>query len=252
MLEQLPYCGLPPTPGELLSRFNLDPVLIAALLAVGGWHVLASGRRRSDRTFAAAGWLVAAAAFVSPLCALSVSLFSARVVQHMILVLLAAPLIALAWPLPPAASRLHRGPAALWVSAAGFFAALWFWHMPVPYDATFSSTAVYWLMHSTLFGSSIVLWREILHHRRDQTGNVFMVAALTSMQMGLLGAILTFASHPLFLWHLTTTAAWGLTPLRDQQLGGVVMWVPGIVLFLWAAIRSLAKLWTRLEGVEPA
>jgi putative membrane protein len=65
--------------------------------------------------------------------------------------------------------------------------------------------------------------------------------------MGLLGAVLTFASHPLFLSHLTTTQVWGLAPLRDQQLGGIVMWVPGIGLFLFAAIRSLSRLWTSLS-----
>jgi putative membrane protein len=169
----------------------------------------------------------------------------------MILVLLAAPLIALAWPLPPENPSRSRGSGALWASAAGFFGALWFWHMPKPYDATFSSTSLYWLMHVTLFGSSILLWRELLQHRHDRIVEVLTAGALTSMQMGLLGAVLTFAAHPLFLWHLTTTAAWGFTPLRDQQLGGVFMWVPGIALFLWAATRSLGRLWSALEGVKP-
>jgi putative membrane protein len=168
----------------------------------------------------------------------------------MLLVLLAAPFIAGAWPRRKPAKSV--GAAALWASAAFFFIALWFWHMPVPYDATFSSTVLYWTMHVTLFGSSILLWRELLQHRHERTGDVFMVGALTSMQMGLLGAILTFSTHPLFLSHLTTTAAWGFTALRDQQLGGVFMWVPGIALFLWAAIRSLGRLWNSLEGVKPA
>jgi putative membrane protein len=167
----------------------------------------------------------------------------------MVLVLVAAPLLALAWPLPPARQRRTSR---LWASAAAFFVALWFWHMPVPYDATFASTWVYWSMHLTLFGSSILLWRELLHARNDRVLAALTVGALTSMQMGLLGAVLTFAAHPLFLWHLTTTAAWGLTPLHDQQLGGVFMWVPGILLFLWAAIRSLERLWNSLEGVRPA
>jgi putative membrane protein len=72
------------------------------------------------------------------------------------------------------------------------------------------------------------------------------------MQMGLLGAVLTFAGHPLFLWHLTTTQVWGLSPLRDQQLGGTLMWVPGIALFLFAALRSLSRLWTALNVEKPA
>jgi putative membrane protein len=247
MSGPLPYCGLPPLPGELLTRFNLDPTLIAVLVLLCCWHV-ACLRSHSARAQALAGWIVASFAFISPLCALSVSLFSARVAQHMVLILIAAPLIAIAWPRGVAAKRASP---LLWISAAAFFLALWFWHMPVPYDATFSSTTAYWAMHVTLFGSSILLWHELLNHRDDRIGAVLVVGALTFMQMGLLGAILTFATHPMFLWHLTTTAAWGLSPLRDQQLGGVIMWVPGIGLFLLSALRSLRRAWTSLERAEP-
>ncbi len=247
MSRVLPYCGLPPVPGELLARFNLDPILILALLLLAATHLYMVGTRR-QRFYAATGWCLAAAALLSPLCALSVALFSARVGQHMILVLLAAPLVALAWP--PKSSRQTAIP--LWLAGGVFLIALWFWHMPVPYDATFRSTSIYWSMHLTLFGSATVLWRELLHHRSDRTMEVLTVGALTSMQMGLLGAVLTFAGHPLFISHLTTTAAWGLTPLRDQQLGGVLMWVPGIALFLCTAIRSFGRLWNALERARPA
>ena len=250
MSAQLPYCGVAPVPGELLTRFNPDPILITALLALGAYHFFRLADTRRARTCALAGWAVAAAAFISPLCALSVALFSARVGQHMILLLVAAPLIAYAWPMR---TGTRPAPWALWASAIGFFVALWFWHMPIPYDATFASTPLYWSMHITLFGSGIFLWRAVLHHRPDRTGDVLAAAALTSLQMGLLGAVLTFAGHPLFLWHvLRMTGQWGLTPLQDQQLGGVFMWVPGMLLFLWAALRSLGRLWDALEGVKTA
>jgi putative membrane protein len=246
--QSVPYCGVPPLPAELLHRFNLDPVLILVLSACAVAHLVATPRSTS-RILAATGWLIAAVAFISPLCALSVSLFSARVAQHMVLILLAAPLIAVS--LPPPASRRHRIQPQ-WLTAGAFFVALWFWHMPVPYDATFTSSALYWLMHTTLFGSAILLWRELLQHPSDRTVEVLGIGALTSMQMGLLGAVLTFAGHPLFLWHLTTTQVWGLSPLRDQQLGGTLMWVPGIALFLFAALRSLSRLWTALNMEKPA
>jgi putative membrane protein len=243
----IPYCGLPPLPGELLHRLNLDPLLMVGLLACAAAQQRLIACRR-ERLIAVAGWLVAAIAFMSPLCALSVSLFSARVGQHMILILIAAPLIAAPAPQPAGL----RGVVRLWLFAAVFFAALWFWHMPVPYDATFSSTLLYWLMHTTLFGSAILLWRELLQHDPSRTPDTLLVGALTSMQMGLLGAVLTFAGRPLFLWHMTTTQAWGLTPLADQQLGGVLMWVPGMALFLYAALRSLARLWRALDVEKPA
>jgi putative membrane protein len=249
MPAQLPYCGTPPVPGELAMRFNLDPILIVALLTLAVWHLhrLAHDSREL-RAYAAVGWSVAAAAFISPLCALSVALFSARVGQHMILVLVAAPLIARAWP---KVTRAPRRRWRLWAAAGAFFIALWFWHMPTPYDATFASTPIYWSMHITLFGSAILLWRELLHHAAGQTAEILAVSSLTSMHMGLLGAILTFAGHPLFFWHLLSmTSRWGLTPLQDQQLGGVFMWVPGIALFLWVAIRSCGRLWNALEGVK--
>ena len=134
-LQVLPYCGAPPDPGELLSRFNLDPVLMVILAALAVAHLINTSTVRL-RAAAACGWAIAAVALLSPLCALSVSLFSARVGQHMVLVLVAAPLMALALPV---ARRRAAGDCGS--SGIAFFVALWIWHMPVPYDATFSSTA---------------------------------------------------------------------------------------------------------------
>ena len=246
MNTPLPYCGAPPAPGELLARFNLDPILIAALLALAFLHLYVSRTRRT-RLLAAAGWCTAAAALISPLCALSVALFSARIGQHMILLLIAAPLVASAWPI----SRPGRSDLLLYGSGVAFLICLWAWHMPVPYDATFTSTWIYWSMHISLFGSATVLWRELLHHRPDRTAQVLVVGLATSMHMGLLGAVLAFASHPLFFPHLTTTAVWGLTALQDQQFGGTLMWVPGIALFLFVALRSFQRLWRALETPRP-
>jgi putative membrane protein len=238
----LPYCGAPPDPGELLSRFNLDPVLMLILAALlVAQLVNTTGRFRAS---VAGGWAVAAAALLSPLCALSVSLFSARVGQHMLLVLVAAPLVA--GGLRPSRSRSGWP---LWVYGVAFFAALWTWHMPVPYAATFRSTALYWVMHVTLFGSAVLLWRELLHHPPRRAAEAVVVGMLTCVQMGLLGAVLALSTHPLFFPHLLTTAAWGISPLQDQQLGGTLMWVPGVVLFLGVAIRSLRRLWRTLEGM---
>lgn len=241
----LPYCGAAPHPGELLERFNLDPALLASLALIAILH--ARSVKGTSRIVALSGWAIATVAFCSPLCALSVALFSARIGQHMILVLLAAPLIALAWP-GAVGPRIGR----TWLFAAAFFALLWLWHMPAPYDATFSSTWLYWSMHVTLFGSAILLWRDLLHHSAARGAEVLVIGTLTSVQMGLLGAILTFASRPLFFWHLTTTAPWGLSALRDQQLGGVLMWVPGIAFFLCVALRSLGRLWKLLDAEKAA
>jgi putative membrane protein len=264
MIQQLPYCGTAPLPGQLLSRFNLDPLLIGALALICAWHLVALSRRRNAeptsrvesrhcRTYALCGWAVAAAAFISPLCALSVSLFSARIAQHMVLILLAAPLIARALPgSPPLGAQAAGAPLRLWTAAAVFFVALWFWHMPAPYEATFTSTWVYWSMHLTLFGSGILLWRELLGHPAQHAAQALAAGALTFVHMGLLGAVLALADRPMFQWHLLTTLPWGLSPLQDQQLGGTLMWVPGIALFLWSALRSIGLLWESMERARPA
>ena len=253
MIQPIPYCGATPLPSEILTRFNLDPLLILALCILCACQLIALRKHRTDgdghyRAYAVGGWLVASAALLSPLCALSVALFSARIAQHMVLVLVAAPLIAAG--LPPTHVSTKSWP--LWGTSAIFFLALWFWHMPVPYDATFTSVSVYWTMHITLFGSSILLWRELLYHSPRQTAQVLAAGTLTFVHMGLLGVVLTFAQRPLFQWHLLTTAAWGLTPLQDQQLGGTLMWVPGIVLFLWTTIRSIDRMWKSMERERPA
>lgn len=234
----VPYCGTPPLPGHLLGRWNLDPILLGGLLlaAVAQLRMAAPGERR----VVAAGWAIATLAFISPICALSVALFSARIAQHMILMCVAAPLIGRYLP-------QGRWDHSIWWSVAAFTLAIWTWHMPVPYEATFGSTAIYWSMHLTLFGSAIWLWRDLLNHRGDQTLTVISAGMFACVEMGLLGAVLTFSSHPWFAWYSTTTGPWGLTQLQDQHLGGVLMWVPTGVVFIAAASRSFMLMHKWLE-----
>jgi putative membrane protein len=243
MIQPLPYCGAPPVPGDLLHRFNGDPLLIVALGVIALVHLRVVRPDGAKVALAAAGWATAAIALTSPLCALSVALFSARVGQHMILLLIAAPLVALALP-----ARSHSP----WPPTIAFFIALWFWHMPLAYDATFASTAIYWAMHLSLFSAAVWLWRALLHHPREGVVAALAAGTLTSIQMGLLGAIFTLSSHALFAPHFLTAGAWGLTPLSDQQLGGVLMWVPGCALFLLVALRSAQMLWRVIEPAPTA
>jgi putative membrane protein len=249
MFEGLPYAGAGIEAGELLSRFNPDPVVIVMVLAAAslqGW--LNRGMDGATRRLALFGWLLLMGVFVTPLCALSVALFSARLAQQMLMILVAAPLIARGMP---RWSRPRSG-WPLWSSALSFFVAVWFWHMPDPYQATFGSVAIYWSMQLTLFGSALFLWTELLRDSRVRTVEVFVVGAVTSLQVGLLGAVLTLATRALFRWHLTTTWSWGLTPLQDQQLGGVFMWVPAIALFMWTATRAMLRLWAEMEPLRSA
>lgn len=234
----VPYCGVAPVPGQLWFRWNLDPLLIASLAVVSWVHIRSLQER--DRPIAATGWAIVALAFMSPICPLSVALFSARITQHMVLMLVAAPLIGRFLP-------KGRWAHSIWWSVAAFTASIWAWHMPVPYEATLHSTPIYWSMHLTLLGSAIWLWRDLLNHRSDETLTVISAGLFACVQMGMLGAVLTFSAHPWFAWYATTTQPWGLTQLEDQQLGGVIMWVPSGVIFLAAASRSVLLMHNWLE-----
>lgn len=226
-----PYCGIAPTPLEWLARWNLDPVLIAVLTA----GALAAGRLPApERRYAWAAAAVLAVLFVSPLCALSSALFSARVTHHVLLVGLAAPLIARA--LQPWTARLPGGPLAWTGVHAAIF---WLWHAPSPYAAALSSDSLYWLMQLSLLGSAAGFWMSV---QRAAAPLAIGVLFVSMVLMGLLGALITFAGAPLFGPHLATTEPWGLTALEDQQLAGLIMWAPASGIYLAAALARMARL----------
>jgi len=253
----LPYCGSPPLPSTLWFRWNADPILLAVLVAAAWLYWL--GSRRAARTPAVgtqslfyAGWTIAAASLISPLCALSVSLFAARLAQHAILALVAAPLVAAGRPLEAYAAALGLGerpaaPARPFFAALLFGAMIWLWHAPVPYAATFASSKIYWLMQVTVFTSAFWLWSALVEPSRGAGALVPVLAGLmSSVQMGLLGALITLSPRAFYAPHALTTMAWGLTPLQDQQLGGSIMWVPGCIVFLVVAMFGLRRV------LEPA
>jgi putative membrane protein len=256
--QPLPYCGAPPDPISIWHRWNLDPLLFFFITSFAILYFVAarrSGAARSARMAFAAGWVIGAFALMSPLCPLSVSLFAARVGQHMVLTLIAAPLVALGRP-----DRLVPGRLAAWFSrsplaaSAVFAVLLWFWHSPAPYAATFASTLVYWSMHISLIAAAVWLWLSLLAEGRRPMA-VIAAGLFSSVQMGFLGALITLASRAVYTPHLLTTAAWGLSPLQDQQLGGAIMWVPGCLVFLAAAMWTLARLLGRFDwsdGRRPA
>jgi putative membrane protein len=258
-----PYCGPPPSPGSLALSWNLDPTLIVGLIAVTTLYMLGCGRLEragrglpfKQKMWFHTGWLITALALVSPLCPLSVSLFAARAGQHMILTLLAAPLVVAGRPVEALAATIGvqapRGPwkgQAPLLAAVAFAVLLWFWHAPAPYAATFSSAFVYWSMHVTVFGAALWLWHALLDSRNSSLIAKLAAGFFSSAQMGFLGALITLAARAVFAPHALTTAAWGLSPLEDQQLGGIIMWIPGCLVFLVFALLALAP---TLSEAEP-
>ncbi|MBV8771616.1 MAG: cytochrome c oxidase assembly protein [Deltaproteobacteria bacterium] len=256
-----PYCGSPPNPADLWFHWNIDPLLITILLLLLVAYYGGAVRDRDAESVSfhqkllfGFGWVLVTVALISPLCPLSVSLFSARIAQHMVLTLIAAPAIALAEPVHAYSrllkwnrrSRMHNRGGAAPLLAAGLFAiVMWGWHSPYLYLATFRSTVVYWLMHITLFGTAVWLWVLLLDMRSGNSLRTIGASIVCTIQMGFLGAVLLFARHPLYSPHFLTTAVWGLTPLQDQQLGAVILWAPGCTIFLAASVVSLWRVLDR-------
>jgi putative membrane protein len=233
------YCGPAAFPDELWTRWNVDPLLIAIFAALA----IAVGRSRSSD--ARAGWgaiVLMLVVFVSPLCALSSALFSVRVLHHVLLIAAVAPLLALAFP------QRRAGAPSFVVLVVAHAVILWLWHTPGPYAWGLASVPAYWLMQISLLGSAWLLWRAILAPAA-QSGLALVALVATIGQMGLLGALIVFAPRPLYTLHVASTAAWGLIPLADQQLAGLLMWVPAILPYLGVGLWIA---WSSLRPAEPA
>ncbi|MFW2830795.1 cytochrome c oxidase assembly protein [Sphingomonas sp. ID0503] len=232
----IPYCGSAPIPAEIFGRWNLDPILLLAL----GLAVLLVMRypdmRALERRVAIGAIGLALVLFVSPFCALTSALFSARAVHHLFLTAILPPMLIAAFPrLVPLA-----GGALSWTTAHALV--FWAWHVPQAYAWALASDLAYWLMQATLWLSALALWSAI---RRAPVTSAVAALLGTMVQMGLLGALLTFAQSALYAPHFIGPIAWGLSPLEDQQLAGLIMWAPGAGIYLAAAIALLARSFAR-------
>ncbi len=234
---QRSYCGSAPGPMDWAGRWNGDPVVIALLL-LGCVAMLRLGASRRRAGWAAIG--VLAVAFVSPLCALTTALFAARSVHHLLVFAVAAPLLALAVP-----ARSPSVAIALPLSSV----VLWAWHVPVLYDAALGHVGLYWVLQIALIVGGWYYWSALA-----QAGPVEAMAGIAggAVQMGFLGALLTFAGRPLYASHLATTVPFGIGPLADQQLAGLVMWVPGMLPYALAAGWWAARRWRGLSQAAVA
>lgn len=229
-------------PADLLARWNLDPWL---LLALGGCAVLLWLATQSieQRRLTGAALILALFLFVSPFCALSSALFSARVTHHVLLAAVLAPLLVHA--LPESRTQVP-GSLALWTGLQAV--TFWLWHAPTFYAEALSSSAVYWLMQATLTATAMGFWAAL---RRSSALASVAALLVSTVQMGLLGALITFAGAPLYAPHFFTAEPWGLSALGDQQMAGLIMWAPSAGLYLAAAL-VIAQRWFAAEDCEVA
>jgi len=270
----------PQLPGVLLA-WRLDP------LPVGGVALAAVAYLWCARTVAAAhpasrppAWRTAAflgglaailVALVSPVEAYEGQLFSVHMVQHMLLELVAAPLLLLGAPMTlalraanPAARRvmlsvLHsRGVAVLsfpllaWVL---FAAVNWGWHLSSLYDQALENPLLHYLQHASFLGAALLFWWPVIgadpsRWRLPYPLRLFYLF-LAMPQNSFLGVALMSAPTVLYPHYLTNLRLWGPTALADQTMGGILMWVVGDVVFL-LAMGFVVAAWVRHEDRRTA
>jgi putative membrane protein len=252
--------GEPLAPHDVWTAWSWDPLILVGL-ALSAWLYWRGDRpghgiRGWERTSYWIGWLTLVIALVSPLHAAGEVLFSAHMVQHEILMLISAPLLVLGrplvaymWGLPeswrrPVGSIGRVGWLARPLNAWSLHAvALWVWHAPALFQATLTSDFVHALQHLSFLGTALLFWWALLRGSEAHLGYgaaVFYIFT-TGVHSSILGALLTFAPSTWYPGYASTTQAWGLTPLEDQQLGGLVMWVPAGLVYLAAGLALFAK-----------
>jgi cytochrome c oxidase assembly factor CtaG len=209
-----------------------------------------------------AGWAVLGGALLGPLDALSERLFAAHMTQHELLMLVAAPLMVLGRPLVPflwalpdparrrvAAWAQRRAVRETWRAVTHPFwvlvlhgLAIWIWHLPFLFEAALAHPAIHGVQHALFFLTAALFFHALVHGRYGRVG--YGVAVLyvfaTATHAAVLGALLTFARHVWYAGQTAEGAPWGLEPLEDQQLAGLIMWVPAGALFLVAALALFA------------
>ena len=212
-----------------------------------------------------AGWSALLVALVSPLDPLGESLFSAHMLQHEMLMVVAAPMLVLArplaawtWALPlkwrVAVGALLRRPGwrSTWdtlthpLTAWSLHAlALWGWHLPLLFMAALDHPTIHTLQHLSFLGTALLFWWTTLGAISRRTQGAALASLFTTMMhTAALGALMTLSPLLWYGHYAGTSAIYGLDPLADQQLGGLIMWIPASAAYLAAAL-ALAARWLR-------
>jgi putative membrane protein len=208
------------------------------------------------------GWISLVIALDSPLHELGEQLFWVHMTQHEILMLVSAPLLVLGrplvpflWALSPAwrerAANLRRArpfgtawttisaPLSAWLLSA---LALWVWHVPWLFDRTLSNDWIHAAQHTTFLVTALIFWWPVMNRIPSfGYGGSLIYIFTTILHTSVLGALLTFAPRPWYSSYVITAPTWHLSALEDQQLGGLIMWIPAGTLLLIVALVLLVK-----------
>lgn len=261
------HSGEPLQPHDLWTAWTFEWGVVVPLIALALLYARGARKYRGFSTWDQAsfwwGWGTLTLALVSPLHPLGEALFSAHMAQHEIIMTVSAPLLvlgrpglAILWALPAqwrwSSGRLlknravQRGwaflvaPVAAWLIHA---VVLWGWHIPALFNQTLESDAVHALQHISFLLAAVLYWWSLVQaHGARGYGSSVLSLFTTAIHTVLLGALLTLVSQPLYEGYLSRTQAWGLTALEDQQLGGLIMWVPAGIVYVGAGL-ALLYLW---------
>lgn len=262
---------------DSLVLFNVG--LLAILYGRGVYRAWSRGGYGK----ALSGWQVASfsgslllilLALLSPLDALGNDLAWVHMLQHMTLMVVAAPLMALSapglavvWALPGVWRRWRRSglarhtlpcrialqqlgwqPLLIWWLHA---AVLWLWHVPAAYQLALQNQLVHDLEHLSFFVVAYLFWRLVLDPRRIPTLNPgwsIVYLFTTSLHAMVLGVLMALAPRAWYPMYIARTERWGLTALEDQQLAGLIMWMPACMVYAVAAVALFARWLQRLES----
>jgi cytochrome c oxidase assembly factor CtaG len=256
--------------GWSFAPLIVAPLAASAILYACGtlrlWRRAGIGRGVRYRQAAAfwSGWAALVLALVSPLHELGEHLFAAHMVEHEILMVVAAPLLVLArpgaamlWALPArlraSFGGIERRPpvAASWraltdpcLATVLHGAALWIWHVPILYSAVLTNSLVHWLQHISFLATALLFWWALLFGRARVRGYGAAVGYLfaTALHTSLLGALLVVSRTAWYAGQGAFASAFGLTILEDQQIAGLIMWVPAGFVYAGAAL-AFAGIW---------
>jgi putative membrane protein len=245
----------------------LPLVVMALLYGIGSWRIrkrnaLRPAVRGWEIACFWAGWLSLVLALDSPLHKLGEVLFSAHMTQHEVLMVISAPLIVFSKPLVATLFALPEswrfsagavskntlfrvpwawisGPLAVWLIHG---VTIWVWHVPVLYQATLDNEWIHALQHVSFLGTALLFWWTLIHGRYGRIGYgvAFVYVFTTALHTSILGALMTFTQRIWYPIYDGRTLAWNLSPLEDQQLGGLIMWIPSGIVFLIVGLAMFA------------
>jgi len=276
-----------PTLSVILLSWAWRPEIMLSLGLAAAVHL--AGRRRLKQRGGArlvspwcsvsylGGLAVLWIALMSPIDVLSGQFFFMHMVQHLLLVMIAPPLLWLANPMPtmmwglPAGLRLEVGrwlrpdapfrrmvrtltaPGLVWLY---FVALLVGWHDATLYGLALESDLVHDLEHLTFFGSAMLFWWHVIGaaphiHKRLSTGVRIGYALSVVPANALTGIAIAFASKPIYTYYTTVARPGDMTVMEDQMLGGVLMWIPGSMMYIVAALILIARIVRDEENKAP-